>query len=104
MLVAVDGVKDDPDQEPESEAFPRLFRQSDHDEQARGDPERSNNPDERHLERTCAVGLLDAQDQHAGADQREREQGPDVGQVVRLAASPIIDATATRMPVMSVAV
>ena len=56
----------------------------DHDEQAGGDAKRGNDPDERHLERPRAVGLFDAQHQHAGADQREREQRPDVGQVVGL--------------------
>ena len=47
-------------------------------------PSGAIDPDERHPERPRPVRLLHAQHQHAGADQREREQRPDVGQIVGL--------------------
>ena len=45
----------------------------------------ADRPDERHLERSRALGFGVAKHEHADADEHEREQRSDVGQVVGLA-------------------
>ena len=60
------------------------MRQSLHDEEASRGRQDRHGPHEGHSEWTRPIGLLVAQDQHADADEREREQRPDVRQVVSL--------------------
>src|SRR5690242_651020 len=82
VFVTVERVENDADDEPDAEAFPRLARQADHDEDAGRYPERSHTPHQRNPERTLAVRFLDAKHEHARTHEREREQRPDVRQIV----------------------
>ena len=50
----------------------------------RGGGQQRDGPHERHLERPRTIGLLDAQHQHADADEHEGEQRADVRQIVGL--------------------
>ena len=84
MAVAVGDVDHRAKHKPDRKPRPRLARQAPHHEQARGHAERRHDPHERHGERPRPIRLPHPQHEHARADEREREQGPDVGEVVGL--------------------
>src|SRR5437588_7234350 len=84
IAIAVAGIQHSSDDEPDREAIPRRARQTHHDEQTRERAQRRDDPREWHLEWTRTLGLLDAQDEYTHANEHEREQRPDVGEVVGL--------------------
>src|SRR5580704_6756106 len=82
---AVQEVEREADHEPNTEPCPGHVRQAGHEIHAGGRSAERNGPDERHSERPRALGFFIPEREDAETDQDEREQRPDVGEVVRLA-------------------
>src|SRR5437899_7754523 len=79
---AIREVQRETDREPDAEALPRRPGEAVHDEHASRRRQEAHGPDKRHPERPRPIGLLVAQHEHADAHEDEREQRPDVRQVV----------------------
>ncbi len=84
MPVAVERVDQPAQQQPDSKSLPRRSRQPQHRVETREGPEQADPPDERHPERSRAIGLCVSEHQHADANDGERRQRADVGEVVDL--------------------
>src|SRR4051794_31366691 len=71
VAVAVREIDDHPDQEPDSEAIPRLFRQVLRQEDARESAQNGEEPRAAgNAERALAMRVFDAQDDDADADEQ----------------------------------
>src|SRR6202008_1061081 len=84
MAVTVQDVENEAEQEPPSEPLPRHARQSPHHADTQRRTQGRHKPYERNPERTAAFRLHMPQHQHTDANEREGEQGTDVGEVVCL--------------------
>src|SRR5690348_13339345 len=67
VVPAVAKVNGEADREPNEEAYPRVWWQADHDEQASGCTEATHEPGCSHPERARDVRVCAAQDRHGGA-------------------------------------
>ena len=85
MRVSVKDVKGQTHEQPPTEAHPREMRKALHDEEAEGSAHGCYDPDEWHPEWTPALWFGVPKYQHPNADQRERKQRPDIGEIVCLA-------------------
>src|SRR5262245_45436718 len=78
---AISEVNHKSDSQPYKEANPVHDRQARHEEQTGENRKNWRERSARRVERTMAIRFAIAQDEHAGGNQREREQRPDVGEV-----------------------
>src|SRR3954471_13036008 len=86
MAVAIENVEREPDHEPPAESYPRKSRETAHHEHAERRADDAHDVNEGHPERPRTRRIGVAEDDHSDADEREREQRSDIGEIVRLAS------------------